>query len=222
MMSLRWRVTAFLMRYSDPFLHLHHAVMRMAYRPQAVKVFCIGPAKTGTTSLYMALKTLGFRTVRMFKIGEMTRLDLTKEDIARDGWSQFIGWMQGFSYDAYVDFPLGWFDAYVHLDRAFPGSKFILTTRDQTSYAVSFSHHFEGSFLKGEEFSEERLSLRLRQIEERNKAVQDYFRDRPGQLLCLDVIGGEGWEKLCPFLGKPIPDEPFPRRNVGRYHRRKK
>lgn len=24
---------------------------------------------------------------------------------------------------------------------------------------------------------------------------------------------GDGWEPLCRFLGKPIPDEPFPRAN---------
>jgi 3'(2'), 5'-bisphosphate nucleotidase len=35
-------------------------------------------------------------------------------------------------------------------------------------------------------------------------------------LLVLDITAGEGWEKLCPFLGKPIPDIPFPKANVTR------
>jgi 3'(2'), 5'-bisphosphate nucleotidase len=44
--------------------------------------------------------------------------------------------------------------------------------------------------------------------------VATYFRDRPNDLLIIDVTAGEGWEKLCPFLGKPIPDLPFPKANV--------
>lgn len=31
------------------------------------------------------------------------------------------------------------------------------------------------------------------------------------RLLVMEL--GDGWEKLCPFLGKPIPDEPYPRVN---------
>jgi hypothetical protein len=32
----------------------------------------------------------------------------------------------------------------------------------------------------------------------------------PERLLVMDIAAGEGWEKLCPFLGVPIPPEPFP------------
>ena len=31
------------------------------------------------------------------------------------------------------------------------------------------------------------------------------------QLLVMEL--SQGWEPLCKFLGKPIPDEPFPRAN---------
>ena len=33
----------------------------------------------------------------------------------------------------------------------------------------------------------------------------------PGRLLVFDVR--EGWEPLCTFLGKDVPEEPFPRSN---------
>jgi hypothetical protein len=33
-------------------------------------------------------------------------------------------------------------------------------------------------------------------------------------LLVMDICGGEGWEKLCPFLNQPTPEVAFPRRNV--------
>jgi len=32
----------------------------------------------------------------------------------------------------------------------------------------------------------------------------------PDRLLVMNIPAGDGWEKLCPFLGVPIPDEPFP------------
>jgi hypothetical protein len=44
--------------------------------------------------------------------------------------------------------------------------------------------------------------------------VRHYFCDRADDLLVLDICAGEGWEKLCPFLGMPVPDVPFSRLNV--------
>ncbi len=43
------------------------------------------------------------------------------------------------------------------------------------------------------------------------KNALDYFKDRPQDLLVLDICGGDGWEKLCPFLEvEPFPGPPFP------------
>ena len=42
------------------------------------------------------------------------------------------------------------------------------------------------------------------------RAVTEYFEDRPESLLVMDITRGEGWEKLCPFLGKAVLDAPFP------------
>jgi hypothetical protein len=40
-----------------------------------------------------------------------------------------------------------------------------------------------------------------------------YFKDRPKDLLWLDIPSGQGWEKLCPFLGLPVRYDPFPWKN---------
>jgi hypothetical protein len=40
-----------------------------------------------------------------------------------------------------------------------------------------------------------------------------YFAKRPGDLLVINIPAGDGWEKLCPFLGVPVPDLPFPFKN---------
>jgi hypothetical protein len=47
--------------------------------------------------------------------------------------------------------------------------------------------------------------------EEYYKGVIDYFRNRPSDLLTMNILEGDGWEKLCPFLGlDTMPDTPFP------------
>jgi hypothetical protein len=45
--------------------------------------------------------------------------------------------------------------------------------------------------------------------------VARYFQDRPRDLLVLDICAGESWDKLCPFLGRPVPATPFPRVQPG-------
>ena len=47
------------------------------------------------------------------------------------------------------------------------------------------------------------------------------WRCVPGELASLPTEGGystqdvaEGWEPLCAFLGKAVPDAPFPRTNA--------
>jgi hypothetical protein len=42
----------------------------------------------------------------------------------------------------------------------------------------------------------------------------------PGRLLVFDVA--EGWPPLCEFLGRPVPDEPFPQVNERAAFRRKR
>ncbi len=50
----------------------------------------------------------------------------------------------------------------------------------------------------------------VKRFEQHNKEVIDYFKDRPNDLLVLDLAKGDGWEKLCSFLGADIPNVPFP------------
>ena len=46
--------------------------------------------------------------------------------------------------------------------------------------------------------------------------VRRHFENRPEDLLELNLTAGEGWECLCPFLGRPIPPIPFPHANRNR------
>jgi 3'(2'), 5'-bisphosphate nucleotidase len=62
-------------------------------------------------------------------------------------------------------------------------------------------------------FDEKRFADGYRRFVE---GVRDHFANRTNDLLILDVSAGEGWEKLCGFLERPVPDVPFPKANVTR------
>jgi hypothetical protein len=36
----------------------------------------------------------------------------------------------------------------------------------------------------------------------------------------MNTIEGDGWEKLCNFLDKPIPQIPYPHKNIGKYRKK--
>lgn len=175
------------------------------------KVFCIGAPKTGTTSLHHALKGLGFR---------------------HKGWDRDL-WLRyekgdlsavfevAEQFDSFDDGPWNNGKLYQKLDRRFPGSKFILTVRKPLSWLQSHEEHFSAVRLRSRPYLIWRRSYSaakrrrvLGKYLERNCKVKKYFKDRPDDLLVMNVCDGEGWEKLCPFLGVPQVEEPFPRKNV--------
>lgn len=170
-------------------------------RKNSPLVFCIGDVKTGTTSLSKALNMLGYRSVHFPRWGLPPR----------GGWLEYI---KKSNFDAFADWPIIKGDFYQEIDKDFPNSKFILTVRDPQSYGKSFSRFFNGT--KWEIQDPQQLNQRIQQFEKRNQKVMYYFKDRPSQLLVMNIIDGDGWEKLCNFLNKPIPNKPFPHKNKGR------
>ena len=62
----------------------------------------------------------------------------------------------------------------------------------------------------------------VRRFEAHNKAVLEYFKHRPNDLLVMDLPAGDGWEKLCAFLRKQAPDAPFPHANRAAERKRRK
>jgi hypothetical protein len=55
--------------------------------------------------------------------------------------------------------------------------------------------------------------LYKKRFREHNEAVKN---EVPAErLLIMDITAGDGWNKLCPFLGLPTPDAPFPHQNRG-------
>lgn len=178
------------------------------------KIFCIGFHKTGTTSLYAALTTLGYR------VSGTIADDWSPERLAAEGAQFCIETMEDF--DAAEDMP--WPHFFRELDEAFPGSKFILTVREPESWFQSLDNHFGhqetalNAFAYGSDHAKARGDKDhwIATCEQHNADVREYFQARPGDLLEMDLGAGDGWGKLCPFLDVHIPDEPFPAKNTSK------
>jgi hypothetical protein len=122
-------------------------------------------------------------------------------------------------FDAFQDNP--WPVIYRSLDRDYPGSKFVLSLRAPESWIRSVRRHFGSQstpmrqWIYGAGCPAGNEALYLRRFEAHNREVLDYFRDRPDDLVTMNLAEGDGWEKLCVFLGKETPDIAFPHLNRG-------
>lgn len=178
----------------------------------AKKVFGIGISRTGTTSLSKALRRLGYDTIHA-PLSIIKRVDgkivLNEKAVMH--------------YEALTDSTVAFM--YKELDAAFPDAKFILTVRDVERWLLSMrrvqkvrlivrmipktNQLFREAF--GENYLYDEAAMRakfLKHIQE----VTAYFAGR-NNLLVMDFAAGDGWEKLCRFLGRPVPDTPFPHNN---------
>ncbi|MGF1467993.1 MAG: sulfotransferase family protein [Sandaracinaceae bacterium] len=183
------------------------------------RVFGLGLSRTGTRSLTAALHVLGIDTVH-YPIDD---------DSLRAMTSGRLDFQLLESFDGITDITVA---PYVRdLDHRYPDAKFILTVRDIEGWLRSCANHWSGRdafapttspgqaahmevrrFLRAAVYGcYDFQPDRFRRVYERHVAdVMACFADRPGKLLVLDVVAGDGWEPLCAFLGRPIPEQPFP------------
>lgn len=160
------------------------------------KVFGIGLSKTATTSLARAMHMLGFSVCSYSECFA----NIERKDFARD---------------------LLVVTTYKWLDRRFPGSKFVYTVREKEKWLNSCERHF-ANLRWGDNL---RLGVYGAPVFDRglfwdaycrhDADVREYFADRPGDLLIIDITAGAGWKQICDFVGAEIPDTPFPRANPG-------
>jgi hypothetical protein len=171
------------------------------------KVFCIGFHKTGTKTLEAALRTLGYR---------VTGPNGTEDpDISRNVYAMAFDLVPRF--DAFRDNP--WPILYRELDDRYPGSKFVLTLRSSQAWIASQIRHFGTDetpmrrWIYGVGCPKGNEETYIRRYEAHNAAALAYFAHRPNDLLVMDLTAGDGWEKLCGFLGRQAPAAPFPHVN---------
>lgn len=197
-----------------PFIGFRDAYKQCEYliRKKRLKIFCVGLSRTGTTSLTKALSILGYKAEHfdayLFRYSE-GKLNPKLQYAAKS--------------DALSDTPVARF--YQEMDAGYPHAKFILTVREMDKWLESCRKHFwPGRFdhrpdlnqlhrdlYDATEFDREKFEKGYNKHQEE---VLTYFKNRKDDLLILDICGGEGWERLCPFLKKPIPEKAFPKLNA--------
>jgi len=180
------------------------------------KVFGIGMPKTGTSTLNAALEILGIRATH-FPHDPVTVAELERGEYALSILEE---------YDAGTDVP---FPAiFAQLDARWPGSRFIFTERDVDAWLASCEHasfnsqaripprdsprYLYRAMLYGC-ISFDRERFRWVYEDHRRRVLEHFSGEKAGQLLVMDITRGDGWEKLCPFLGVPVPEQPFPNVN---------
>lgn len=169
----------------------------------------VGLHKTGTTSLGVALGELGFTV-----LGHRPELvpSLTRGEVA-----PALRLAQ--TADAVQDTP--WPLLFAELDAAVPDARFVLTHRDPDAWLASVVKHFGGTttpmrewiYGPGKGDPQAHPQVYLDRYRAHVARVREYFADRPHDLLELDMGRHPGWEPLCRFLDRPVPDRDFPHHN---------
>ncbi len=158
----------------------------------------IGLGRTGTKSFCEALRILGYDPIQHNPPFEALRA------------------LQGGADNGVLLF-------YKYLDHRFPNSQFVLTLRPLEDWLESMEYAAERfpvqspdddipimrRMLLYESVTFDRAKF-VAAYERHHADVRRYFADRRNCLLEMNLISGEGWEVMCPFLGLPIPDVPFP------------
>jgi Sulfotransferase domain/N-terminal domain of galactosyltransferase len=183
--------------------------------PVPTRIFGVGLHKTATTSLHAALKILGFDSAHW-----------TNGNWARDIWNEMATMGKSPTLErsyAVSDLPIS--ILYRELDKAYPGSKFILTVRNEVDWLRSvrdhwtyeknpfrwewdvypFSNRIHQAVYGRKDFDTDVFLARYRR---HNAEVKEYFRGRPDDLLVMEETK---WDKLCSFFQRPVPAMPYPR-----------
>jgi hypothetical protein len=179
-----------------------------------MKIFGIGLNKTGTSSLHRALELLGYRS---FHFGNTDTYDQILRAI--DEREPLLSYLDP-EPDAISDVITVTYYFYL-ADAQYPGSKFILTLRDIEEWVDSRRRHVErnqrlkesGEYFGG--FLTVDPDTWVLEYRRHEAVVREYFASRPGDLLCFRPADGD-WEPLCEFLGRAVPEVPFPWENRDR------
>ena len=188
------------------------------------KIFGIGFYKTGTTSLFEALRILGYDTVNGDAPGSYPGADDGATLIRQiDAGDYRLPTLEMF--EAFTDNP--YFRIWREIHAMYPEAKYILTVRDEEPWIASCTRFYRNRRIRpmrawmfgphaDPSRDEESRQAWLAAYREHNRAVREFFATRPDQFLELDPTRERGWERLCSFLGASIPAQPWPHANAGR------
>lgn len=189
--------------------------------PVPTRLFGIGMHKTATQSLHSALQILGIKS------GHWENAHWAKAiwtEMKHTGKSPTLERCYAVS-----DTPIP--QLYKELDKAYPNSKFIFTVRDEKEWIESVRRHFDATFnpfakswntdpfshqIHNHVYGRKKFDevIFLTAYQKYNAEVLEYFKDRPDDLLVMDMSQKAGWKELCTFLEMPVPAVDYPRSGV--------
>lgn len=173
------------------------------------KIFCIGLGRTGTTTFQDCMEILGYRHRGWSgpELGLLAMID----------FQSILPIIEGYeSFDDYP-FPL----IYKELFKIYPDAKFILTKRKNIDSWVNSvinesnrkkHNDSDNIWYEGDLNLPHRRELLSKRYLSHIASCRSFFARSPNFLeVCWE--DGDGWEKLCNFLNKPIPNQKLPHRN---------
>lgn len=228
-MNLVTRITTKLSReYHKRFLYLTEVKGKQ-------KIFCIGQNKTGTTSLKKTFEDLGF------VVGNQRKAEQLLPAYKNKDFSSIIAYCK--TGRVFQDFPFSFAETYRHLDKAYPNSKFILSVRNNPEqwYKSLTKFHSKNNVngtlpnkqdlqnseyvWKGWMWEIMRLNydtpeddlynkeILMKRYIDYNAAVIDYFKERPNDLLVINLAEEGAYQKFCKFLNLKTNRTDFPWEN---------
>jgi hypothetical protein len=193
-----------------------------------------GFGRTGTLSLKLALEELGFGPCyHMIEVNAHPEHDPLWLALARGETADWRPMLQG--YASTVDWPTTYI--WKELAAANPQAKIVLTLRDaerwyESAAATIFARMLEFQALRSDPDAVDPARRRHMEMIDtlivektfggslaKNHAIRVFNAHNeevrrlvpPARLLVYE--SGEGWEKLCAFLGVPVPAAPYPKVN---------
>ena len=199
------------------------------------KYFCIGRNKTGTTSIKKAFEDLGY------PVGDQRTAELLTDIYYFDGnFAPIIAYCE--SAQIFQDMPFSLPETFKQLDKAYPGSRFILTLRNDAEQWYQSITRFNAKLFgdghiptaddlraanyvrKGFAYRGFKLhgtpdddlynkEIMINHYNRYNQAVLDYFNERQDDLLVINLAEKGSYRKFVEFLGVDSPFDDFPWEN---------
>ncbi|UCC18605.1 MAG: hypothetical protein JSV62_10910 [Promethearchaeota archaeon] len=196
-------------KFITKFIYLKYGVKNRNKR----MIFGIGLSRTGTTSLNDALNQLGFKSKHFIYFPISGKIPY---------WYYTLN-----NYSGATDTPVA--ANYKRLTKLYPNAKFILTIREINSWLESCEKFFKYQFhMKKMRKWVKQIHLKLynslyfdyesfkKGYYQHLNGVLEFFKNKPNNLLILDINAGDGFEKICPFLGLEVINKKFPHKNIAK------
>lgn len=205
------------------------------HHSESPKIFCIGHNKTGTTSLGAVLQDFGY------KLGFQGESEILMADWVVRDFRRIIKFCK--TADVFQDVPFSLDFTYQAVDQAFPGSKFILTVRndpdewfdslvrfyrkiigvngtpsanDLKKYeggGIGWLWRFQNYVYDANEDNLFDRSLYKKYYQNHNARIVEYFRYRQMDFLVLNLSDPSAMRSLCNFLGMKYTGQVMPHLN---------